>query len=62
MPEVSLDQTQTAAANGAGKTKKPRGTVTRNASVVAIAKISGILDALEADTRTGVLEFINSQY
>jgi hypothetical protein len=64
MGEVGLTGQQT---NGAATTtaakKKPRGTVTRNRSVVAIAKISAVLDALETDEeRSGVLQFIGTQY
>lgn len=58
-----MDNQVTLEGNGITKPKKLRGTVTRNASVVAIAKISAILDGLESDQlRADVLEFTNSQY
>ena len=43
--------------------KKPRGTVTRNPTTAAIAKISAVLDGLEThDAKLRVLAFIADEY
>ena len=43
--------------------KKPRGTTTRNPTMIAIAKISRVLDELpDGDTQLRVLAFIADEY
>lgn len=44
------------------KTKGTKGTVTRNPRIVAVSKISNILDGLDEDTRSFAVRFIVEEY
>lgn len=48
--------------DGQGRVATARGTVTRNPRIVAISRISNILDGLDEDSRGRAVRFIAEEY
>jgi hypothetical protein len=42
--------------------KSPRGTVTRDANLVALTRICALIDGLDAAGQAFVLEYVNNKY
>lgn len=57
--EVCLDADMTGAVGGL---KKPRGTVTADAEITAMAKISKIMNSLDADDHDVVVNWFASKF
>jgi len=59
-----VDTTNETGTNGADTemAERAKGTVTRNPRIVAISKISNILDALDEESRGRAVRFIAEEY